>query len=721
VSTTNPPRTARRSTRLGQLRRRVGLVVHWTLKRQLHTQIGFWIRSRRAARSRATAYAIPPALLPVPNPRELHLPRAEKAVVSIIIPTFGNPDVTLACLASIAADPSNLGIEIIVVDDASPGQAAAVLELIDGIHLIASPTNHGFIHACNTGARCATGEFLLFLNNDTQVMVGWLEPLVRLFREFPDVGAVGSKLIFPDGRLQEAGCIIWQDGTGWNLGRGDDASEPVFNYVREVDYCSGASLMVPRTLFERLGGFDERYAPAYFEDADISFKLRALGYRTLYQPRSVVVHIEGESYGRDEEESFKSQCIARNRITFVDLWRSVLQEEQFSNGQHWMRARDRAKNRRIILVADHAVPEPDRDAGSRTMFNFVQAFSASNVVTKFWPQNLLAAQGYTENLQNLGIEVIYGAGIRSIDEWISHHGSDLDAVLLSRPHVAEALLPVLRRHKVGPVLYYGHDIHFQRLAAENALRPSVELKQEVRLMEARERAVWRQVDVVLYPSVEETHIVNTLEPNVVTCAVQPYAFGSFGASRPATDSTEILFVAGFAHPPNEDAAVWFVNEVLPLVRRSVTQARMTIVGSNPTDRVRALKCDCIEVYSNVSDTELIESYRRSRVAVVPLRYGAGVKLKVVEALREGLPLVTTAVGAQGIPDLANVACVCDDPSHFAAEVSRLLVNDELWVERCEAQIRYAKAHYSDASIRESLMSALAAAKVGVSGDYTKSF
>jgi glycosyltransferase involved in cell wall biosynthesis len=226
-------------------------------------------------------------------------------------------------------------------------------------------------------------------------------------------------------------------------------------------------------------------------------------------------------------------------------------------------------------------------------------------------------------------------------------------------------------------------------------------------MEERERALWRGVDVALYLSEEEADSVRAMTPGVAAHALVPYCFENFGATRPPPAGLEILFVAGFAHPPNEDAACWFVANVLPLVRTRVAAATLSIVGSNPTAHVRALAGEAVRVMANVSDDVLNQRYRNARVAVVPLRCGAGVKLKVVEALRDGVPLVTTPVGAQGLPGVAEVACVCGDAASFADAVCTLLLDDAAWQLRCAAQLDYARARFSEAAYRQAVVQAMA--------------
>jgi O-antigen biosynthesis protein len=359
----------------------------------------------------------------------------------------------------------------------------------------------------------------------------------------------------------------------------------------------------------------------------------------------------------------------------------------------------------VILVVDHYVPEPDRDAGSLAIMCCIRALQAAGMIVKFWPQNQCYSPGYTEALQDMGVEVCHGGDGGAFRRWNAENGDDIDCVLLSRPEVAADFIPELRHSgRSRRLIYYGHDVHFRRMRLQAKVLDDKCLDRAADRMERLERLVWRTVDVVLYLSDEEAAIVSETEPGATAHAIVPYCFRDFAAPRDATPDPIILFVGGFAHAPNQQAVLWFVDRILPLIRERVPAARLAIVGSNPSSQVLGLAGDRITVAANVSDAELRAHYRSSRVAVVPLRYGAGVKLKVIEALREGLPL-TTSTGAQGLPGLDQVASICDDPCSFADAVCQLLQDDALWTVRCAAQIAYAEPRYSESAFRTSLLDA----------------
>lgn len=218
--------------------------------------------------------------------------------------------------------------EIIIADDVSNDETIKIKDYVQNITVIRNEKNLGFLLNCNNAAKYARGEYLHFLNNDTQVEENWLSSLVQLIESDEKIGMVGSKLVYPDGRQQEAGGIIWNDASGWNFGRLDDPSKPEYNYVREVDYISGASILLSKKLWLEIGGFDERYVPAYYEDSDLAFEVRNHGYKVMFQPKSVVVHFEGISHGTDTNTGIKSYQI-KNKEKFIEKWKDELKEDQF--------------------------------------------------------------------------------------------------------------------------------------------------------------------------------------------------------------------------------------------------------------------------------------------------------------------------------------------------------------------------------------------------------
>lgn len=597
-------------------------------------------------------------------------------MVSIIIPVYNQIHYTYACLASILEHTKDVAYEVIIADDVSSDATAELSKFTENVVICRNATNQGFLRNCNQAAKAARGKYVMFLNNDTQVTKGWLSSLVNLIESDPAIGMVGSKLVYPDGRLQEAGGILWSDGSGWNYGRLDDPDKPEYNYVKDVDYISGAAILLSNELWKEIGGFDERFAPAYCEDSDLAFEVRKRNLRVVYQPLSKVIHFEGISNGTDVNGTGLKRYQVENSKKLREKWADEFRLQSENNGNpDPFRARERSQGKDIILVVDHYVPTYDRDAGSKTTFQYLKMFLEKGYVVKFLGDNFLHEEPYSTTLQQMGIEILYGREYQvKIWDWLKEHGDDLKAAYLNRPHIATKYVDFIKEHTNIKIIYYGHDLHFLREGREYQLTGDPKKREASEYWRSVELRLMRKAAVSYYPSYVEREAIHQIDPSIPVKAIVAYVFERFLNHIP--DDFEkregLLFVGGFAHPPNADAVLWFAREIFPRIREHM-QVSFYIVGSKVTEEIKALEQpdNGIVVKGFVTEEELASLYAQCRMVVVPLRYGAGVKGKVIEALYNGAPVVTTSIGAEGIPEAETVMAIEDEPAAFADRVISL--------------------------------------------------
>ena len=599
---------------------------------------------------------------------KLAAPHFDDPTVSIVIPVYNQFSYTYACIQSILQNSCDVSYEIILADDCSTDQTTHIEDVVSGLRIIRTNKNLRFLLNCNNAAKYARGKYILFLNNDTQVQSNWLKPLITLIESSSDIGMVGSKLVYPDGRLQEAGGIVWNDGSAWNYGNKQDASLPQFNYVKEVDYISGASIMIRAELWKKLNGFDTQFAPAYYEDTDLAFSVRKAGYRVMFQPLSVVVHFEGISNGNDVSQGLKSYQV-RNQQLFREKWENELRTHK-PNAQDVFYARERSFNKKVLLFVDHYVPEFDKDAGSRSVFGYIKLFLHHGYSVKFIGDNYYHSEPYTTVLQQLGVEVLCGDWYYlNWKTWLKENAKYFDYAFLNRPHIAVRYIDILRSYSKAKIIYYGHDLHFLRTQREYDLTKQPSLLQESNDWRKKEFSLMQKADVVYYPSHVEVEMIHRENPAICAKAIPVYLFDKVpDVVYKREKRKDLFFIGGFAHKPNVDAVKWFSSEIMPLLRMEIPDIRMHVAGSHMPEEFNQLDKDAFVLEGRVTDERLEELYEQSRMIVIPLRFGAGVKGKVIEGMFHGVPIITTSCGAEGIQDIEKAVCIKDTAEQIAHEI-----------------------------------------------------
>src|SRR5438067_3933785 len=623
----------------------------------------------------------------------IHIDETDKPVVSIIIPVYNKFELTYECVKSIQEHGARIPYEIIIVDDCSRDETIlASFAFTGAVRMVRNAANLSFIRTCNRGFEAAHSEYVVFLNNDTQVKARWLDELYETLSRDDKIGIAGSKLLYPDGRLQECGGIIWRMGDGWNWGRDQNPEDPRFCYMRDSDYVSGAALMIKSSLFKQLGKFDEYYCPLYYEDTDLCFKVRQLGYRTVVQPASEVIHFEGASAGTSVTGSGVKRFQAVNHRKFFDRWKDTLAAHRFNGEVPELEAERTVRQR--ALVIDDSVPEPDKDAGSNAAFQHILALQRLGYKVTFIPgDNMAKIDPYTAELQRRGVECLYHPFYFSVEDVFRKRPVPFDLVYLHRYSNASKYAGMIRQHfPKARILYSVADLHFLRLERQAELENDPVLRQKAEQMRRLELGAMFFVDCVIVHSAAEAELLAKLAPGV-NVQVIPWTVEPRPVTPAETERPAIAFVGGYRHEPNIDAAKWAAQGLMPSLRKKVPGIELLLVGSQMTPEISALAEQDVVPLGYVPSLDNV--FDRVRLTIAPLRYGAGLKGKVLESFAAGIPCVMTTVAAEGL-DLPKAlqSLVVDEPQEIAARVAKLCRDKAEYRRIVDAGKAYVSANYS---------------------------
>jgi GT2 family glycosyltransferase/glycosyltransferase involved in cell wall biosynthesis len=624
---------------------------------------------------------------------DLVFPKEENPLVSIIIPVYNQFEFTYCCLRSILKNTRGISYEVILADDNSSDNTRLIKSISKNLIVVRNKENLRFLKNVNNAAKFARGKYLLLLNNDVQVQYNWLKPLCDLMED-ESVGIVGSKLVYPDGTLQEAGGIIYRDASGANYGRHErfaDASP--YNYVKECDYISGCSILIRREIWEKSNGFDVRFAPAYFEDADICFFARSLGYKVLLQPLSVVVHFEGVSNGTDLTSGQKQYQVI-NQSKFVEKWKEQL-EQQDVNGECVFLSRNRAKGKRRVLFFDYMVPLFDTNAGDRTIYQYLKSLTRLGYLVTFIPSDQNRRRRYSLVLEQMGIEVLYNYDEANLASWIKLNAQYYDFVFINRPAIAEKYFDLVRQNTSAKIIYNLCDLHYLRCLRQYEVTKDPKFKAESEYWEPIEKQILRKASLNLSVSSYEKTLIDEMGGYAPVVVAPVFSFTSVEprTSEDFSGNPTLLFVGNFNHTPNADAAVWFMQDVYPLILKQNKDVKVVLAGNNPPKELLEMQNEKIVVTGFISDEELHGLYRSATLAIIPLRYGAGVKGKVIEAMAQGLPIVSTEVGLEGFSDIEKILKSYNTSAEFSERCLELVASNDKKAHLSAAECSYVMRNY----------------------------
>mgnify|MGYP001609226037 FL=1 len=611
------------------------------------------------------------------NPNSiLEFPAVSQPKASIIIVVLNNAQLTFKCLKSIKKQ-TNLPYEIIIVDNNSDKETKIFLSRVKGAKIITNSENQGFAKACNQGAKIALGEYIVLLNNDTEVLENWLLELVQTAEKDKKCGAVGAKLLFNNEKLQESGCIIWKDGSTLGYGRNDDPLKQEYSYLREVDYCSGAGLLIRADIFKMLDGFDEKFSPVYYEEVDFCMSLKKAGFKIIYQPAAKVLHREGRSSLPEQV----SEWTVKNRKKFIEKWSEELKNYYSFSQKNILLGRDKKSGLKILFIDDR-IPAPFLGSGYPRTFSLLKILSETEHKITFFPlQNQEYVKFYTSCLQNMGIEVLYNGGGKKIDleGFLKNRQNYYDAIWISRPHNFKEALPEIKA--VCPdvkIIYDVESLFFEREIIKNYVNGICLPEKEKEKMIYEEIFLMEKADMAI--AVSEQVREKIIKRGIKNAAVIGHPLTLSLAKKSFFQRRDILFAGSMADPesPNKDAIIYFAKEIFPEIRKKIN-TRLIIAGTN-TDKfkdIKKLSSPSIVVKGFVKNLE--ELYENCRVFIVPTRYSAGIPSKLLEAMSHGIPSAVSFLTAEQL-GLAHgrEALVAKTPEEFAENVISLYTNEPLW-------------------------------------------
>ncbi|MBV8054312.1 MAG: glycosyltransferase [Deltaproteobacteria bacterium] len=640
---------------------------------------------------------------------ELVLPRPQSPLTSIVLVLYNQAELTYNCLCSIVAHAGE-DAEIIIIDNASSDATTELLRRVRGAMVVRNAENRYFPAACNQASEHACGKYLLLLNNDAQLLPGSLQEAIGVLEQDESIGAVGGRILSLTGCLQEAGSIVWSDGSTLGYGRGDICDRPQYMFRREVDFCSAAFLLTRTRLFQEIGGFDEAFSPGYYEEVDFCARLWGRDLKVVYEPRVAIVHFE---YG-SSDSSFAGTLISRNRQIMCSKHPDYLAKREPPDPKNELRARHARAPQLRILFIDDCIPHLDQGSGYPRANAIVNSMIRMGAAVTVFPMNHGEEswlRAYRDLLRE--IELMADASANSLSAFLKERRGEYDVIFVSRPHNMQHLLNVLGDKSLlngGRLIYDAEAVFALRTQEKARILGKGDSEAAARELVEELDLAGKADEIVCVSDFERRHFVEHGRGPI-------HILGHSIEPKPSANTFEerhdLLFVGAMHGPdsPNEDSVLWFSRDVLPLIRARLASAdvRLIVVGQNTMQHLSVLADNtAVELIGSAEDLSLY--YERARIFVGPTRFAAGIPIKIVEAAACGVPIVATSLLAAQlgwVGDEQLLTAPATDPEKFADQCVRLYSDKKLWSRLCEEALARVRDEYNPERFVENLRTILA--------------
>ncbi|WP_134699061.1 glycosyltransferase [Ammoniphilus sp. YIM 78166] len=645
----------------------------------------------------------------VMNRKPLCFPKFIQPKISIILTKGSTFKRMYYCIKSIIQKTCDISYEVVLINEGPLSEK--LRKYFPNIKIVEIPTKQGFLTLLNYVAGSALGDYVVFLASDSKVKENWLGHLFETMERDKQIGVIGPKLLDPNGKIWASGGVVWKNGKKTLYGKGDDKRNYQYNYLKEVDYLPSVCIMMRASILKHLRGGDSRFTSPAYEDMDLAFRCRQLGYKVVYEPTSEVIFYpsDKDSISRRGKRVIRK----RNRTEFVNKWRHILYSENFKKGKDVFWARDRSRNKKTVVVIDENGPKFDKQTVARSTFHYLNLFISMGMNVIFigdnhWVNqvNYCRQEPYTTTLEKLGIQVLYGEWNESnLISWIKKHSRYIDYVYLCRPHIAKKYLNQFKKYTSAKIIYNNCDLHYLREFRNYQVTKNPFLLKQADKWKGIEFEIIEKSDVIHVVSSFEQELLERYFPKKPIRHIPVFIYDKQHTSRECStfdNRSHIMFIGQFAHKPNADAVEWFCQSILPLVTKHAPGIKIYIIGANLTSNIKKLASENVIIEGQVSDSKLEEFYKKCKLVVAPLRFGAGVKGKVIEAMYNGVPVITTSIGAEGLPEIEEFLPIANCEENFASYILDVYYSRDKWEYITNKSYEYIQRFFSKDYARQQI-------------------